>query len=197
MLNATDEALCKKIIEKDEPAFRILYDRYRNQIYAYALKLCGSTEVALDAVQEVFMKIWIRHESLDPSLSLKAYLYRSARNYIFDYLKKAVHDEKFRAYFLQAYEENTVGDACHVLYTKQLEEIRMNAVSRLPSQRQLIYRMSKVDGCSNQEIADRLGISVNTVRDQLVKASRYVRHYLSENADLAVLLAIFTTVITD
>lgn len=188
--DTTDEALCAMIRDGDQAAFSILYDRYRNQVYGYALKLCCSPEVALDAVQEVFMKIWVRHEALDPSRRLKAYLFRSARNYVFDYLKKAVHDEKFRKWFLHIYEEG-LNLSEHQLYTKQLENLQMNAISCLPAQRQLIYKMSKMDGLSNQEIAGRLGISVNTVRDQLVKASRFVRGYLLRYADIAVLLAVF------
>jgi RNA polymerase sigma-70 factor (ECF subfamily) len=189
ILDTTDEVLCGMIRSGDQEAFSILYDRYRNRIYGYSLKLCASPEVALDTVQEVFMKIWLRHEALDPSRPLKAYLFRAARNYVFDYLKKAVHDEKFRKRFLETYEEGLSSD--HELYTKQLEALRMNAISLLPSQRQLIYKMSKVEGLSNQEIAGHLGISVNTVRDQLVKASRFVRKYLHQHADIAILLAVF------
>ncbi|WP_440650256.1 RNA polymerase sigma-70 factor [Chitinophaga sp. 22620] len=194
MVDATDEALCGMIRNREQAAFTVLYDRYRNQIYGYTLKLCGSPDVALDAVQEVFMQVWLRHETLDPALSLKSYLFRSARNYVFDYLKKAVHSEKFRQSFLQSFEEG-FGASDHLLYTKQLEAIKMNAISRLPAQRQLIYKMSKVEGFSNQEIADRLGISINTVRDQLVKASRFVRSYLHRHADIAILLAAFRIIL--
>ncbi len=190
MRDATDEVLCGMIRNSEQAAFQVLYDRYRNQIYGYTLKLCGSPEVALDAVQEVFLQVWLRHKTLDPSKSLKAYLFRAARNFIFDYLRKAVHDQKFRKHFLQTFEEG-FGTSDHYLYTKQLEDIKMKAISRLPTQRQLIYKMSKIDGLSNQEIAHQLGISINTVRDQLVKASRFVRAYLHRHADIAVLLAVF------
>ncbi|MDR6565424.1 RNA polymerase sigma-70 factor, ECF subfamily [Chitinophaga ginsengisegetis] len=190
MPDATDEILCKKIIAQDEEAFRVLYEKYRDHIYGYTLKLCGLPEVASDAVQEVFMKIWVKRETLNPGLSVKAYLYTTTRNYVFDYLRKAVHDQKFREYFLQMYTEDT-GAMDDILYTRQLETIKMNAIAQLPAQRQLIFRMSKVQGCSNQEIADQLGISVNTVRDQLVKASRFVRHYLYQHADISIIIAAF------
>ncbi len=188
MLEATDEALCGMIRRGEAAAFNVLYDRYRHQIYGYVLKLCGSQDVALDAVQEVYMQIWLRAESLDPERSVKSYLFRSARNYVLDYLKKAVHQQAFRQHFMHAFEEGLASSE-HVLYTKQLETIKHNAVARLPAQRQLIYTMSKVDGLSNKEIADNLGISINTVRDQLVKASRFVRVYLLRNADIAIFLA--------
>lgn len=188
MLEATDEALCGGIKRGDAAAFNVLYDRYRHQLYGYVLKFCGSQDVAMDAVQEVFMQLWLRAEGLDPERSIKSYLFRSARNYVLDYLKKAVHQQEFRKYFMHAFEEGAASTD-HILYTKQLETLKHTAVSRLPAQRQLIYTMSKVDGYSNKEIADRLGISINTVRDQLVKASRFVRVYLLRNADIAMLLA--------
>lgn len=196
MSDTTDEILCKGILERDQEAFRALYEKYRDTIYGYTLKLCGLPEVASDAVQEVFMKIWIKHDHLDPGLSLKAYLFTTARNYIFDYLRKAVHDQHFREHFLQLYTEDTGGAMDDLLYTRQLEAIKMKAISCLPTQRQLIFRMSKVQGLSNQEIADQLGISINTVRDQLVKASRFVRHYLYQHADISILVAIFCHIYT-
>ncbi|WP_142683826.1 RNA polymerase sigma-70 factor [Chitinophaga polysaccharea] len=194
MPDIADEILCKKIIEQDEDAFRVLYEKYRDHIYGYTMKLCGLPEVASDAVQEVFMKIWVKKDTLKPELSIKSYLYTTTRNYVFDYLRKAVHDQKFREYFLQMYTEDT-GLMDDILYTRQLEVIKMNAIARLPAQRQLIFRMSKVQGCSNQEIADQLGISVNTVRDQLVKASRFVRHYLCQHADISIIVTAFCHII--
>lgn len=140
------------------------------------------------------MKIWVKKDTLNPELSIKSYLYTTTRNYVFDYLRKAVHDQKFREYFLQIYTEDT-GLMDDILYTRQLEVIKMNAIARLPAQRQLIFRMSKVQGCSNQEIADQLGISVNTVRDQLVKASRFVRHYLCQHADISIIVTAFCHII--
>ncbi|MBS0029333.1 RNA polymerase sigma-70 factor [Chitinophaga sp. 22321] len=190
MQDATDEILCKRIMERDETAFRELYEKYRDPIYGYTLKLCGLPDVASDAVQEVFMKIWLKREHLNPALSLKAYLFTSTRHYVFDYLKKAVHDKNFREHFLQLYTEDT-GAMEDILYTRQLETIKMTAIAQLPAQRQRIFRMSKMQGLSNQEIADHLGISVNTVRDQLVKASRFVRHYLCHHADITVVMAVF------
>ncbi|WP_298711417.1 RNA polymerase sigma factor [Chitinophaga sp.] len=187
MLEATDEALCGMIRQGDAAAFNVLYDRYRHQLYGYVLRLCGSQDVALDAVQEVFLQVWLRSASLDPGRSIKSYLFRSVRNYLLDYLKKAVHQQAFRQHFMRAFEEGGASSE-HVLYSKQLETIKNNAVSRLPAQRQRIYTMSKVEGLSNREIAESLGISINTVRDQLVKASRFVRMYLLRHADIAVLL---------
>jgi RNA polymerase sigma-70 factor (ECF subfamily) len=190
MLEVTDEILCRQIMERDEDAFRQLYEKYRDPIYGYTLKLCGLPEIASDAVQEVFMKVWAKKDTLDPSLSIKAYLYSCTRNYVFDYLRRAVHDKNFREYFLRMYTEDT-GAMDDLLYTRQLEQIKMEAIARLPTQRQLIFKMSKMQGLSNQEIADHLGISVNTVRDQLVKASRFVRHFLYQHADITVLMAVF------
>ncbi|HEY8954472.1 RNA polymerase sigma-70 factor [Chitinophaga sp.] len=194
MPDIADEILCKKIIEQDEDAFRALYEKYRDHIYGYTVKLCGLPEVASDAVQEVFMKIWVKKDTLNPELSIRSYLYTTTRNYVFDYLRKAVHDQKFREYFLQMYTEDT-GMMDDILYTRQLEVIKMNAIAQLPAQRQLIFRMSKIQGCSNQEIADQLGISVNTVRDQLVKASRFVRHYLYQHADISIIITAFCHII--
>ncbi|RAJ11192.1 RNA polymerase sigma-70 factor (ECF subfamily) [Chitinophaga skermanii] len=191
MVQPTDEELCEKIVNNDLPAFHTLYQKYSDAIFAYAFKLTTSREIALDVVQEVFLKVWVKQASLDPSLSIKAFLYKIAKNIILDQLKKAVHDEKFRQHFLESYEEQPA-TSHNDLYYKQLEEMRMQAIAQLPGQRQLIYKLSKLNGLSNTEIASQLGISSNTVKDQLTKASRFIRQYLYQHADIAMLVAVFT-----
>ncbi|ATL45695.1 RNA polymerase sigma-70 factor [Chitinophaga caeni] len=194
MMLTTDEELCKRIIGNDQAAFKELYERYSNQIFTYAMKLSGSRELALDVVQDVFMKVWIHQQTLNPAYSIKAFLYKVARNQVFDALRKSVHDEKFRHHFLAHYEEATDQVNEHI-HSKQLEEIRMNAINNLPVQRRQIYKLSKLDGLTNQEIACLLGLSSNTVKDQLSKASRFIRQYLYQHVDTAIIIIAISTII--
>ncbi|MCW3467727.1 RNA polymerase sigma-70 factor [Chitinophaga nivalis] len=187
-MNNDDKLICEQIIQGNQQAFRLLYQRYRNLVYGYTIKLTTAADVAEEAVQEIFMKIWINRATLDPARSLEAYLYKSTRNFVFNYLKKALHDEKIRRHFFESTPQTAV-PTDKILLVKELEIIRSRAISSLPPQRQLIFRLSRINGLSNQEIAVQLGISGNTVKDQLVKASKAIKVYMIKHAELAVALA--------
>lgn len=188
---ATDEdvLLCELVNQGDEAAFRRLFSKYHQPVFAYACKLTRSREIALDAVQEVFMKTWINRSHLNGNLSIKAYLFSAIRNYVFDYLKKAMHSEKLRQHILY-HQPGSVAGTDHRVILRELEEAQARIIDSLPPQRRQIFRMSRYEGLSHEEIAERLGISRNTVKDQIVKASRVLREQLGGHNEMLVAIAI-------
>ncbi len=195
MVEGTDKYLCEQILLGDEGSFRRLFEKYRDPVYGYAFSLTRSSAVAADAVQETFLKIWLRRDRLNPELSVGAYIYRSVRNYVFDHLKKTARDEQARLQLFGSGEPASPAADLHLL-TKELNHIRHQAVESLPAQRQRIYKMSRVDGLSHQQIAAELGISVNTVKDQVTKATRHIREYLQKHAELELLPASLAVLLT-
>lgn len=191
MLDLTDKELTSLIVSGDNAAFRLLYDRYRDPIYGYALALTRSKEIAADIVQDVFLKVWMNRGALNPELSIKSFLFRCVKNQVLDQLKRAVHDEKFRRHLLNSSPEG-IDSTGQIIFSRELERIQTAAISRLPGQRRLIFKMSRVEGMSHGEIADELGISPHTVKDQLVKATRFVRLYLKQHGEIASLMVYLT-----
>lgn len=169
----------------NEQAFRRLFDSYKNILYAYAFKFTRNRELSEEAVQEVFLKLWVHRASLDPERPLEGYLFRMARNQVFNMLKRAVYNERLKEYIFSrpaVYEHS----AEEQLILSEIQEAKDQAISQLSPRRRLIFRMSRLEGLTHDEIAEKLGISKNTVKDQIVKANHLIREYLCEHAELTV-----------
>nr|WP_295865166.1 RNA polymerase sigma-70 factor [uncultured Chitinophaga sp.] len=166
-----------KIKEGDATAFQELFYAYKDALFGYACKLCRSTEMAEEAVQEVFMKVWINRQQLDPTLSIRAYLHTAVRHCVFNILKKAALDEDLRQSVFR-HQPVAVNSTEEAVNAADLQRVKSRVLDMLPPQRKLIFCLSRIEGLSHEEIALRLGISRNTVKDQIVKASRFLRQQL-------------------
>src|SRR5690606_23630247 len=155
-----------------------------------------SAALAEDMVQEVFAKVWSHRESLDASQGIKAYIYRTARNTIFSQLKRAACDRQMRehVFYRQPAQHNETEDR---YLHNELLGLYKEAVTKLPPQRQLVYTMSRDEGMTHDEIAEQLTLSKNTVKDQIVKASHFIRRYIrahtSANATYFFIIALTIT----
>src|SRR3546814_796284 len=161
----------------DTGAFRVCFNELHQEVYGYAFHYFRSNALAEDLVQEVFAKVWSHRQSLDASQGIKPYLYRTARNTIFTQLKRAACDRQMRehVFYRQPAQHNETEE--RYLHDELLGLYR-DAVMKLPSQRQLVYTMSRDEGLTHDQIAEQLTISKNTVKDQIVKASHFVRRYI-------------------
>ena len=88
--------LVKELRNGNEKAFRKLFDSYRNDLYKFSLSMVCSKNYAEEIVQDVFMKVWIKRESLNPEMSFKSYLFTITRNKNIKFLKKAANNKKLR-----------------------------------------------------------------------------------------------------
>jgi RNA polymerase sigma-70 factor (ECF subfamily) len=141
-----------------------------------------------DLAQEVFMEIWKRRDSLVINTSLKAYLRRSAINKTLNYLrdKKNWKNEELSEIQLEISAEPG-----KTLEANELEKIVGQAIEQLPERCQLIFKLSRVEEKSYQEIADELEISIKTVENQIVKALRMLRDALRPYIDSGLLLLLW------
>jgi len=182
-------------IEKERAAlFRKFYFEYKDKVYKYAWMHLKEKDLALDIVQEVFAKIWVRFDELDQNQNIKAYLYTAARNTVFDELRKIqVKDTYVDIVGSRPVQVDNSTDES--LAFKDLENVYQQAIQQLPPERQRIFLLNKTEYLTNAEIAERLGISVNTVRDQLVKANKSVRTFVLANFDISLAVLIFLRIL--
>lgn len=149
-------------------AFKSLFnDFYASQVM-FAMKLISNKHDAEDIVQEVFLSIWKSRVSFKSEISFKSYLYLSTRNRCIDFFrKKKIQSEELDSQILSQEEMDHIvrGEAFALLH---------KAIDKLPPQsKRVILRSMK--GLSVQEVADSLGISVNTVKTLKLKAYRTLR----------------------
>lgn len=188
--NLPEKELLCRLHHGDMQAFDILYHRYSQVIYANILKFLKDETSAEDLLQDVFLGIWENRSKIDPEQSFAAFLFTCSRNITFNFkrrLKLEMESEIQLAYGIVE-SENTIDK---VLDSKEAMALVEELLSRLPKQRQKIFRLSKLDGKSYQEIAEEMGISIATVRDHIVKANKFIRSgALQDNGFSALLLAL-------
>lgn len=174
-----DIALLRAIISGNELAIRIIYERYSNRVYKLSLVLLKDTGWSEDVVQEVFIKFWNNRQALDPDGNVWNLLYvitkRTALNKLRDIGKSNSNFEKIWSNI------SYLSDSVHEEFiAKELSDRLAVFLDRLPDRQREIFKLSREQGYTHQQIALQLGISPNTVKNHIVQALRVIRKYTQE-----------------
>ncbi|MVT44876.1 RNA polymerase sigma-70 factor [Chitinophaga oryziterrae] len=156
--------------------FRQLFLQFYDPLCKYAFTFVADKDASEDIVQDMFTRIWERHQEMITSLSIRAYLYKSVRNNSFTYLSK-----KNKVYSLSDWdidEEDITEQENHDI--PHYRELLKKAIDNLPAKCREVFLLSRSGNLSNQEIADNLGISVNTVNNQTWKAMKMLKAYVAK-----------------
>ena len=137
----------------------------------YALHYVGDVEMAEDIVQESFMTLWEKLEQGTSVVNMRAYLYMVVRNRCLDRLKK----KGLETESLKPYDTYGIIDDDEAQERSQVEARLWTAIDTLPDKCREVFIMSKRDGLKYEEIAEELGLSVNTVRNQVSKALKVLK----------------------
>lgn len=165
------------ITNNDEKAFRSFFSVYHPKIKYFIAGFLNSNEEAEDLTQDTLVKIWQNRHNLGCISNLESYLYCIAKNILFDYIKKNKKMETSNSYDLQYIKDNGVLE--EYLQAKELKSIIDYAIEKMPPQRKMIFKMSRLDGISNTEIADKLSISKRTVETHISVALSNIRNVIS------------------
>ena len=181
-LNSTsnEKNLLYDLSQGSEVAFTKLYNQYKNNVYAVALKITKSKILAEETVQNVFLKIWQNHQNLVEIESIENYLFIIARNQIFDMLKKTARDTAFLAAATSENKFSVEADkADNAVQDDQYSHILNRIVEQLPPQQKKIYKMARQEGLSHQEIAEDLGLATDTVKKHMAQALKFIRQKIA------------------
>lgn len=181
------EMLASRLKAGDQDAFTQLYHIYKDKIFAFAMRFLGSKEVAKEVVQEVFVKLWDARESVDPERSFNGYLYRIARNKILDEIEKYRREVGLDTVNLTREVVASVEDK---IFSEEARKLETDVVANFPKQRQEVYNLRRYEGLSYDEIAERLGISKNTVKTHLKLAMKEMKDRFTPYTDLNYLFII-------
>ena len=137
----------------------------------YALHYLGDSDMAKDVVQECFATLWEKLEAGLAVANRRAYLYMTVRNRCLDQLRrKGMQTES-----LKPYDTYGIIDDDDAQERSQIEARLWTAIDSLPEKCREVFLMSKRDGLKYEEIATELGISENTVRNQISKALKVLK----------------------
>lgn len=169
----TEIHILTEIAAGNKLAFEQLFFQYQPQLVAFLTGLTHDPELSRDMAQEIFLSIWNERKKLEQIKSISAYLYQMARYKVYDYFDHLSVTEQYT----QEYLKNGSGAESmeEWLFTRELQALIQETVNRMSPQRQLVYRMSREEGLSNEEIALRLNISKRTVENHLTAALGILR----------------------
>lgn len=183
-----EKELLRRVAGGDEPAFRALFDEYWDNIYGVAFTLTKSREHARDMVQEIFLKVWLLREELAEKDSFRNFLFIISRNHIISELRKKSRETAFSDHLAGYFRESPFHADHQALYNESASIIRQ-ALDQLPEQQRLVYQLGREQGLSQEQIAERLGITKNTVKTHMSRALAAIRQFLEERTN-GVLLVI-------
>ena len=166
----------------DESAFTALFTSYSRLLFAYALSLSRDHAMAQDILQNVYLKIWKFRSNLNPKLSIRSFLFKAVYNeFINQYKQKktiSILEQKYMDALNKMYAQSE-----DVIQKQQIEFIN-SEIEKLPSKCKLIFKMSKKEGLSNQEISKYLGVSIKTVEGHITNAFRRLKAKLPQRSKL-------------
>lgn len=163
----------------DKTVFEELYRQYYIPLCYYCVKYVENLEDAEEIVQEVFFKLWEKHEEIEISSSINAYLHRAIQNSALNFINKRKIVDKF----FVSQEKSTnynFDDGQKVMEDEELRLVLKKAILELPEKRREIFEMSRFEGMKYSSIAEQLSISVKTVENQMTKALKYLRVVLKD-----------------
>ena len=170
----TEKELLLLASQGSEPAFTLLFNRYKHKLYSYLLSLTASPEIAEDIIQDTFLKLWKNRSSIEAIDHLGGYLFKTTRNLAINAFKR-MSKETIILSKLQSQQNSVNTKADDTLVVKEAEQLLYQTIQNLPPQQKLIYTLSREQGLKHEDIAHQLHLSPSTVRNHIVQALRTIR----------------------
>jgi RNA polymerase sigma factor, sigma-70 family/RNA polymerase sigma-70 factor, Bacteroides expansion family 1 len=187
---STERSLVIRLIAGDEDAFCELYATYKNRLIYFAMRFLKSREYAEDIFQDAFTVIWESRRFINPNTSFSAYLYTIVRNRILNQLRELANENHLKEQILSQaidYNNNTNNE----IFADELQELISRALQQLTPRQREIFKMSREKQMTHKEIADTLGISINTVQEHISVSLHSIRSYLEKNFAIGTDLILF------
>ena len=169
-----------RLLQGDEIAFEKIYKVYSPKLYGNLLRLIKSVPQTEQILQDVFIKVWEYRASIDPEKSFRSFIFKMAENKAYDFFRKAARDKKLESELIAISTVNYT-ELEEFLSDNEKLVLLENAIKRLPPQRQQVFRLCKLEGKSYKEVSEMLNISLSTISDHIVKATKSIRDSLKNH----------------
>lgn len=178
--NDKEKKLLLQIANGDEQAFNTLYTQYWDRLYHYLLRITKSHEVSEDIAIEVFLKLWTGRAILPGIRNMDAFLFKVAYNKTMDFFKKVAREKRLQKMITKQIEQSSPNEADYSLLDKESQQMLRELIQELSPQRRLIFTLSRMEGLSHDEIAQKLNLSRQTVKNTMSEAIKSIRSSLKK-----------------
>jgi len=171
----SNSELLSLLKEGDMLAFDAIYEKYCKRIFAFVVRYVKSVPDAEEIVQEVFLKIWENRNKIDVYFSFESYIFTISYNSTISLLRKRVTEKKYIDYLKNLQVAENVFELTDEVYYRELTDQIQSLLSELTPRQKEIFLLSREEGLTHDEIAKRLGISSNTVKNHIVTTLNFLR----------------------
>lgn len=172
-----EQLLLRQLREGDMASYEILFHRYYPTFFAFAKGMLKDEGAAEDIIQNVFMKIWVHREALVETMSIKNYIYVLSKREVFNHLRAKYNTHVVLTEDMMTLEHPSENEETQSDY-RELREAVQNVIDAMPPKRKSVFCLSRFKSLTNQEIADKLGISIRTVEKHIELALRTFKEQL-------------------
>ena len=178
--NITQELLTR-LKNGDILAFDLVYELYSHKLFSFVFKILKNEAEVDDIVQEVFVKIWESRNKLEDYKLLNSYIFTIAYNNSIDLIRKRISSNKYLEHLKYSASINfTPTIISQIEYNELNNQVGM-LIANLPDRQKQVYLLHREEGLTYPEIAEKLGISKNTVENHMVKALKYLRQNMDNS----------------
>jgi RNA polymerase sigma-70 factor (family 1) len=179
-----DNGLIAQLRNGNKEAFKLLFEKYGTRLYQFSLKYLRDKEDAEDLLNEVFLKIWENRNNIKTNTSFQSYLFTIAYNNIRQRFLKRSREEKYIQLFAEEYLiDSSKGEdqLDYMLFVQKINKV----IELLPARRMEIFNLNYKEELKNQEIAEKLGLSEQFVKNQLSIAKKFIVSKIKDDSSLA------------
>lgn len=187
-MNDAEKAIISGLKNGSRDIFNIVFRSFYSLLCAYARELVKSYQIAEEIVQDIFVKLWENHSQLNIQTSLKAYLYRSVYNSSLNYIRNTKRNvyQKIDISNQEILDELAIEEPEWISspeHLDRMEETVQRAIRELPEQCHQIFIMCRYQHLSYPQIAEKLSVSLSTVKTQMGRAMARLKEALDKIKD--------------
>jgi len=191
-----DESLVKRFTIGDMKAFDCIYSAFNHKLQKFIFSLIKTETDTEDLVQEVFVRIWENRTKLREYESFDAYLFSIAYHTTMTLLRTRVKEKQYVEYVKSVQVELDEAEFIDGFSRDEISEKLNLLIDQMPPRQREVFKLKHFRNYSYKEIAETLGISVNTVENHIVKSHKYLKENLGATY-LSVLLFIHVFIVSN
>ncbi|MCL3779391.1 RNA polymerase sigma-70 factor [Prolixibacteraceae bacterium JC049] len=184
-----EQVLVNRLKGGDQTAFELLFRFYYPGLVIFASQIILDKAEAEEIVQDFFVRLWEQRNALKEGTSLKSYVFTSVKNRSLNFLKRSNVNDKLVGEVKDLVENSEVYEPDIFVESELQDQIKL-AISKLPSRCGEIFVLSRINGLSNDEIAEKLNISKRTVETQISNALKVLRVEFKDYSGMLIFLGI-------
>jgi len=173
------EEILLKLAKDNESSLEELFSYYYPRLYNFSKSFLKIEDGIDDILQEVFVKIWQKRKSINSSNTFNSYIFTITRNLLLNELRSRLNNENLKEEVKKLSLGSDYASIDQIEYS-ELEEKANQFINELPERQKEIFVLSRTEGLTHNEIADKLGITTKTVEYHMSLAIRYIKGNLKD-----------------